>query len=632
MTPAGGMGEVVPQHPNQLLRGNGNAFRTAGSIGLTVLLAALIIFSVEWIVRSSFTDALLFFENPDLPGWSTVLFFALALIALDAILGRAHQALLVIGPVVLALAWMSREKALYIGDPLYPVDFLYARQVVGILPLLARDRPLTMIAAIVAAIIAVALLVAASIYWRRRFERLSLKGRGWRLILTLPALVFFANIMDYSTFSWARDRLQIIPMMWDQRENYAHNGFTAAFILNLPMATVAAPSGYSSAKINTIGSEPSAAFPAEKPDIIIVMNESFWDPTRLPGTTISPDPIPTIRKNQSGYVFSPEFGGTTANVEFEALTGFSNAFLPYGSIPYQQYFRRQTPSLASFFNSEGYVTRAFHPYAAWFWNRGNVYKDFGFQKFMSEETLPPIQKRGPLASDAAFFDEIMHEADEEQKPFFFFAVTLQNHGPYEPFRYVDPTHTVETKASSSSRESILTYAEGASDGDKAFAKLMEWASKRSRPTVIAMFGDHLPPLGAAYVETGFMKDQVAPRRAPIGEMRKDHETPLVIWSNRAGVHTTGTISPSLLPLNVLETAGISHPYYTGFLGKVSKEYRVVDRYMLMEPGGNGMPDWSRKPHDAIIDQFRQIQYDQMFGKRYSTRAFFPEMAPASPAS
>jgi hypothetical protein len=26
---------------------------------------------------------------------------------------------------------------------------------------------------------------------------------------------------------------------------------------------------------------------------------------------------------------------------------------------------------------------------------------------------------------------------------------------------------------------------------------------RSRPTVIAFFGDHLPPLGPVYVETGF---------------------------------------------------------------------------------------------------------------------------------
>ena len=90
----------------------------------------------------------------------------------------------------------------------------------------------------------------------------------------------------------------------------------------------------------------------------------------------------------------------TANIEFEALTGFSNAFLPYGSIPYQQYVRRKLPSLATFFNDEGYVTQALHPFGPWFWNRGAVYEAFGFDSFLSEEQLPPLKKRGLLASDA----------------------------------------------------------------------------------------------------------------------------------------------------------------------------------------------------------------------------------------
>ena len=66
--------------------------------------------------------------------------------------------------------------------------------------------------------------------------------------------------------------------------------------------------------------------------------------------------MPNVRAVRSGSMFSPEFGGMTANVEFEALTGFSNAFLPYGSIPYQQYVRGPVPSLATFFRSEGYET------------------------------------------------------------------------------------------------------------------------------------------------------------------------------------------------------------------------------------------------------------------------------------
>ena len=82
------------------------------------------------------------------------------------------------------------------------------------------------------------------------------------------------------------------------------------------------------------------------------------------------------------------------NATYEALTGFSNAFLPYGSIPYQQYVRHDVPSLASFLGNQGYVTRAIHPFEGWFWNRENVYDAFGFDRFLSIEKLPPKTKRG----------------------------------------------------------------------------------------------------------------------------------------------------------------------------------------------------------------------------------------------
>ena len=141
------------------------------------------------------------------------------------------------------------------------------------------------------------------------------------------------------------------------------------------MAKVGAPAGYSADAISALPTPQAGIFlPAEKPDIIMVMSESFWDVTSLPNTRITPDPIPFMRANRSGSVFSPEFGGMTANVEFEALTGFSNAFLPAGSIPYQQYIRRPLPSLATFLRSEGYETKAIHPFAGWFWNRSVVYK------------------------------------------------------------------------------------------------------------------------------------------------------------------------------------------------------------------------------------------------------------------
>jgi phosphoglycerol transferase MdoB-like AlkP superfamily enzyme len=492
-----------------------------------------------------------------------------------------------------------------------------------------------MMAAVVAGVIAgVALFVSALVLWGRKRTKLGWHGRVLRLAVALPVLATFASIMDYSTFSWLRDRLGISPIMWDQKENYSHNGFAAAFILNVPMADVAKPAGYSKKAIQSIASEPGISIPSDAPDIIIVMNESFWDATRLPNTTITPDPIPTVRANRSGYMFSPEFGGTTANIEFETLTGFSNAFLPYGSIPYQQYMRRPMPSLASFLGSQGYVTRALHPFAKWFWNRGTTYKDFGFDSFMSEENLPPLATHGPLASDKAFFNEIMREADQQTRPFFFFAVTLQNHGPYEPFRYTDPTLDVETTADDASKQSILSYAQGTADGDNALASLMDWARHRKRHTILVMFGDHLPPLGPAYVATGFLKDNVPPRSGPVDKMKMDHETPLVIWSNRSGpLRDVGTISPSLIPLYVLRLGGITHPYYTGFLGEVRDRYPVVYRQMLIGADGKAVDNWLKKdPADPILRDFRYIQYDQMFGKEYASQKFFPAMQASKPAS
>ncbi|WP_224544077.1 LTA synthase family protein [Mesorhizobium sp. CA16] len=596
--------------------------------GLSTLLAsALLVFAIELIVRGDFFGTVDFFMQPFKPGWTTIIVFALVLLGLDAILGRSHQSLMIVAPLTLALAFVGHQKSRYLGDPLYPTDFLFARQIMALMPLLVRERPWTAVMLAVGIVGGLTLLVYAWRTWRRRVPILSRKGRLARLALAVPLLAFFVSIMDYATFSWTRDRLQIIPIMWDQKENYASNGFALAFAMNVPMAHVAAPPGYSEKTMSAIQRpDVAASMPDEKPDIVVVMSESFWDPTHLPGVTIKPDPIPTVRALRSGSMFSPEFGGMTANIEFEALTGFSNAFLPAGSIPYQQYVRTPTPSLATFLKSQGYRARAIHPGTNWFWNRGAVYADFGFNDFRSEETLPPMEKRGPLASDAAMTDEIIREADTSDDPVFLFAVSLQNHGPYEPYRYYNPTHSIDAPISSWARESLLSYAEGSADADRGLQRLIDWAKARQRPTIIAFFGDHLPPLGPVYVETGFLKDNVAPRKEPAVAALEHHDTPLVIWSNRSGpAENIGSVSPAFLPYHILTTAGISHPYYTGFLGALREHYRVVDRNLLLSPVGEATPDWARqKQIDPKINDFRLIQYDMMFGKRLSAPDFFPE--------
>jgi phosphoglycerol transferase MdoB-like AlkP superfamily enzyme len=215
------------------------------------------------------------------------------------------------------------------------------------------------------------------------------------------------------------------------------------------------------------------------------------------------------------------------------------------------------------------------------------------------------------------------------RPFFFFAVTLQGHGPYEPHRYLRNTIDVQGNLADADRETLATYAQGVREADESLKMLMDWASKRDRETIIVLWGDHLPPLGSVYPDTGYMPGPVAVRKAPLDVMKREHETPLVIWSSRRGVRKdVGTISPSLIPYNVLKTAGFEHPFYTGFLGRVQKKYNIVDRYQLATRGNQTFPDWLLQEQnlDPLMRDYRYLQHDMMFGREYGLERFFPSQA------
>ncbi|MDI7863875.1 LTA synthase family protein [Rhizobiaceae bacterium n13] len=600
----------------------------AQSLAFSVLFSTILVFLVEWIARGSLTRTGAFLTSLSQPGLTTIAVLVLVLLSLDALLGRVHLAVLAVGPLLVIPAFFSRQKQLFLSDPLYPTDFLFGRQIMELMPVMVRDRPLTAVALVVGILLSV---VAMVFVWRhswRRLPRLSRRARLIRVVTCVPIIASFVVMMDYSHYSWVRDRLQVVPMMWDQKENYSHNGFLMAFAFNLPMAHVTAPKGFS---VNAIDAIPSPSIPVtsateRRPDVIVLMSESFWDPTRLAGIKFSKDPMPTIRANQSGHVFSPEFGGMTANVEFEALTGFSNAFLPYGSIPYQQYVRKPVPSLATFFRSEGYAARSIHPFQSWFWNRSEVYKSFGFEEFRSEENLPPMEKRGIFASDDSLTKEIMRQADGMDRPFFFFAVTLQGHGPYEPNRYKRNTIGIEGNLPEADRATLATYTQGIKEADDSLKMLMDWAKKRDRETIIVLFGDHLPPLGTVYTSTGYMPQQVATRKASVEIMKQEHETPLVVWSSKTGPKKDiGTISPSLLPYQIVSLAGFKDPYYTGFLGRVQKKYAIVDRYQLVNRKDEPQPDWLLKDKaiDPLIRNYQYLQHDMIFGGQHGLQRFFP---------
>jgi phosphoglycerol transferase MdoB-like AlkP superfamily enzyme len=65
-------------------------------------------------------------------------------------------------------------------------------------------------------VLVLALVVYCGFFAWNRFPKLSSRARLFRLVFSLPFLVGFTPMMEYTDHSWLRDRLKIRPMMWDQ--------------------------------------------------------------------------------------------------------------------------------------------------------------------------------------------------------------------------------------------------------------------------------------------------------------------------------------------------------------------------------------------------------------------------------
>ena len=113
------------------------------------------------------------------------------------------------------------------------------------------------------------------------------------------------------------------------------------------------------------------------------------------------------------------------------MTGNSMANLGSGVYPYTIYNMETTGNLAEQFKSLGYSTTAMHPNHATNWNRENVYKDFGFDQFLSINDFQGADTLRGMVTDQATYDKILELLDQNADPQFIFDVTMQNHSGYD---------------------------------------------------------------------------------------------------------------------------------------------------------------------------------------------------------
>ncbi len=433
----------------------------------------------------------------------------------------------------------------------------------------------------------------------------------------------------------------ISPSMWTTRGN----GLALNFSLCVRYSWVQPPDGYSVDGVDALAEEyPSDDAAVEtsgsttKPvNLIVIMNESFSDLSVLPGVETNQDAMPFLRSLEEntikGYAYSSVFGGTTANSEYEFLTGNTTAFLPAGTVPYHMYISSNEPGLARQMGDLGYYTVAMHPYYSSGWNRVAVYNDMGFDEkhFLEDFDYDEDDIIREYVSDRADYENLIarYEAKEEGQPLFLFNVTMQNHSGYTGEWTNLPREVWLTGDMEGKYDTVDQYLSLIYQSDQAFEYLIDYFSQVEEPTMICLFGDHQPQVDTDfYTETlGEEVDFLAPDVA-----QKKQMVPFLIWANY-DIPERERVSLSLNYLSsyLTEVAGLPQTGYQQYLKDLCQELPIINTVGYVDNQGNWVHTSQEKQLPAsaqdALDQYKRVLYNNIFDKGKRPSDFFTLASP-----
>lgn len=349
----------------------------------------------------------------------------------------------------------------------------------------------------------------------------------------------------------------------------------------------------------------------DKPDVVIIMSEAHWNPSWMGGHI--PDVTPNIDKLQISKMLSPSFGGQTANVEFEVLTGLST-LMSDGELMYVSKIKRPIYSLARYFNNNGYESIAMHNNGKNFYNRSFVYPQLGFHQFISISDMTKDNPAGGLtnsagwAHDKILYDSLFKELNSDAKPKFIYAITVENHGLYNDNRYpADSSIVLPSNLTGSSRNRLQTYITGVKRADEHLIKFIDKLKQSKRKTIVIFFGDHLPNLQDTYSDLGFIKNNKM-------QDEKYYETPLAVWSNfpiNKSVLQKPRIQSIFMAPSILKAIHMPLSPYFNFMSKLNSCYSYIHKI------GMKKDDTCSAKSDELLTEYKNLNTDVIEGKNYT---------------
>lgn len=468
----------------------------------------------------------------------------------------------------------------------------------------------------------------------RKFH-VKFQKRIWMAVLCTSAVVLLSVYIGNAT-------QYTVTETWEQKGSY-RNGYVLNFILSVRDSFIAKPDGYSKEAVEeleqqyekTADSEAVSASSSDtkansdsnqkKPTIIVVMSESYADLQVVGNYATNMDVTPfydSLSENCiRGHALSSVFGAKTPNSEWEFMTGNSMAFLPSGSVVYQQYIGDEPSSIVSNLKNVGYTCVAMHPYYATGWSRNTVYPSLGFDEMHFIDDFDQTKLLRDYITDQELYEKIIerYESKPSNENLFIMSISMQNHGgyteSYDNFRQ-------DVRLLGMSFYDVNQYLSLLHRSDEALEYLISYFQNVDDPVEIVFFGDHQPSLSTSFYPylngkglSGLTED----------ELEDLYTVPFFIWTNYDSEEEQVDItSLNYLSTLALERAGIELPAYNQFLADMQEEIPAINSrgyyskangcFEHIEDAAGEEADW--------IHKYQILQYNNMFDKDKST-LFFP---------
>ena len=502
------------------------------------------------------------------------------------------------------------------------------------------------------------------------------KKLKFKLLAKLAPAAYIAVVVISLFFTDYAANLGYKPDFWDQSRGYHRTGSFFNFCLNTKYLIIRKPSDYNAANVSDYvaetlkdaGVDPddhtvstnlltgqndyTANTDGTMPNIICIMNESLSDPGALGNLETNEDYMPFIHSltenTIKGSLSMPVFGAGTSNSEFEYLSGDSISFLPTGCNVYQSYVKDTVPSLVSTLGALGYSRTAFHPYYGEGWNRRNVYPLLGFENYISIEDFVDqdildtykqnndvteyemlLNERYPdrnmllrrFVSDSYDYSmvENMYENRDTSKPFFLFNVTMQNHGGYA-MSYTNFSQEIYVTNMNGIYPKANRYLSLVKRSDEAFQELVDYFSNVSEPTILCMFGDHLPS-----IEDGFYEELFGTSldHLPTEQQQLRYTTPFVIWANYDIPEATlNQISANYLSTLVLQTAGLPLTQYNRYLASLYQKLPIINTVGYVDADNNYYTHSENSKYDDLLYQYHCLVYNSLIDRNNRDSSVF----------